>query len=68
MRERVSKVKTDDVGHNIYKTSHTSVKRLNLNDLLRRAAIEKNRSKKTNILIFSGAASALVMFFLFLSL
>ena len=43
-------------------------KRLDLNDLLRRAEDEKSRNKKINLLIFSGAASAVLVFLLLLSI
>ena len=48
--------------------SNATKKRLDLNDLLRRAEDEKSRDKKINLLIFSGAASVVLVFLLLLSI
>ena len=42
--------------------------RLNLNDLLKRKMEEKKLDKKTNLLIFSGAATVAAVVFVILSL
>ena len=39
-------------------------KRLDLNDLLKRAADQKKHDRKFNLLIFCGAASVVVVFYL----
>ena len=46
----------------------TTKARLNLNDLLRRRSEEKKVDKKTNLIIFSGAATVAVIVFLILNL
>ena len=46
----------------------SSKKRLDLNDLLKRAKDQKKNDKKLNLLIYSGAASVTALFILFLSL
>ena len=43
-------------------------KRLDLNDLLKRVENEKNKSRKLNIFIFSGATTVVVVFLTLLSL
>ena len=43
-------------------------KRLDLNDLLRRAQDKKKSDKKYNFLIFSGAAFVVVVFYLLTSI
>ena len=65
---KASEVRTDGDRYGYKAVSYDTKKRLDLNDLLRRAADEKNRSKKVNILIFSLATSAVLVFFLLLSL
>jgi len=46
----------------------SSKKRLDLNDLLKRAKDQKKNDKKLNLLIYSGAVSVTALFILFLSL
>jgi len=46
----------------------SSNKRLDLNDLLKRVEDQKKSDKKINILIYSGAVSAITIFVLFISL
>ena len=68
MRGKASRVKSDD-DHYGYKPSLiTTDKRLNVNNLLRRIKDEEKKSKKLNLLIFSGSISVVLVFFLFLSL
>jgi len=68
MRDKASQVKSDD-DHYGYKPSLiTTDKRLNVNNLLRRIKDEEKKSKKLNLLIFSGSISVVLVFFLFLSL
>ncbi len=49
-----------------YKTSPK--KRLDLNDLIKRAEEQKKSDKKINILIYSGVATVIVIFVTFLNL
>ena len=67
MRRKVSQVKSDEDRYG-YRTLENSKKRLNLNDLLRRAKDEEKNDKKLNLLIFSGAISVVLVFFFLLSL
>ncbi|HIM32693.1 MAG TPA: hypothetical protein EYI72_03150 [Pelagibacteraceae bacterium] len=68
MRGKASQVKSDD-DHYGYKPSLiTTNKRLNVNNLLRRIKDEEKKSKKLNLLIFSGSISVVLVFFLLLSL
>ena len=68
MTGNASEVRTDDDRYGYKALSDDTKKRLDLNDLLRRSANEKNRNKKVNILIFSVATSAALVFFLLISL
>lgn len=67
MRREVNQVHSDEdrIG---YKRSETIKKRLDLNDLLKRTKDEEKNDKKFNLLIFSGAVSVVLVFFLLLSL
>jgi len=68
MRGKARQVKSDD-DHYGYKPSLiTTDKRLNVNNLLRRIKDEEKKSKKLNLLIFSGSISVVLVFFLLLSL
>ena len=68
MREKVVHDRTEIEDHYDYKSlSNNNTKRLDLNDLLKRAANEKNRSKKINLLIFSSATFVVLMFLFLLS-
>ena len=65
MRGKASQVKSDD-DHYGYKPSLiTTDKRLNVNNLLRRIKDEEKKSKKLNLLIFSGSISVVLVFFCF---
>ena len=70
MRDRTSRVEYDDEEqyHASDFLNSSSKKRLDLNDLLKRAKDQKNNDKKINLLIFSGAASLVLVVFLVLSL
>ena len=68
MTGKVSEVRTDDDRYGYKALSDVTKKRLDLNDLLRRSVNEKNRNKKINILIFSVSTSAVLVFFLLISL
>ena len=68
MRGKASQVKSDD-DHYGYKPSLIATdKRLNVNNLLRRIKDEEKKSKKLNLLIFSGSISVVLVFFLLLRL
>ena len=68
MAGKASEVRTDGDRYSYKAVSDDTEKRLDLNDLLKRAADEKNRSKKVNILILSGATFAVLIFLLLISL
>ena len=68
MRGKVSQARSDDVHYGYRSLSSETEKRLDLNDLLKRVAEEKNKNKKVNLLIFSGATSVVLVFLLLLSL
>ena len=69
MRDRTSQV---DLNEEQYSkdnfVSSSSKKRLDLNDLLKRAKDQKKNDKKLNILIFSGAASLVAVFIVLLNI
>ena len=70
MRGNISQKLEEEIqedGHH-YKGSEFTEKRLDLNDLLRRLDDRKKNDKKINLLIFSGAASLVLVVFLVLSL
>ena len=70
MRERVGRVDYDEEQYHAGELLHssTSKKRLDLNDLLKRAKDQEKNNKKFNLLIYSGVASVIVVFVLILSL
>ena len=68
MRGKVSQTRSDDVQYGYRTSSSETEKRLDLNDLLKRVANEKSKNKKFNLLIFSGASTVVLVFFLLLSL
>ena len=68
MRGKVGQVKSDDDLYGYKPLSKTTDKRLNVNNLLRRIKDEEKKSKKLNLLIFSGSISVVLVFFLLLSL
>ena len=70
MRERASQVEYDEEQYHVSELLHpsTSKKRLDLNDLLKRAKEQKESDKKLNLLIYTGALSAVVVFGLLLSI
>ena len=70
MRERASQVEYDEEQYHVSELMHpsTSKKRLDLNDLLKRARDKEKNDKKLNLLIYSGTASVIVVFVLILSL
>ena len=68
MRGKVRQVKSDDNLNGYKPLLKTTDKRLNVNNLLRRIKDEEKKSKKLNLLIFSGSISVVLVFFLLLSL
>ena len=68
MRGKASQEKSDDYHYGYKPLLKTADKRLNVNNLLRRIKDEEKKSKKLNLLIFSGAISVVLVFFLLLSL
>ena len=70
MKERAGRVDYDGeqyhAGELLY--SSTSKKRLDLNDLLRRAKDDEKRVRKLNLLIYSCATSVVVIFLLLTSI
>ena len=67
MREKASQARFDEDRYG-YRSLEVPKKRLDLNDLLKRAKDQKKNDKKLNLLIYSGAASVLAVSILFLSL
>ena len=67
MRGKLSQVKSDDDLYGYSPLLDTTKKRLDLNNLLRRIKDEEKKSKKLNLLIFSGMTSVILVFFLLLS-
>ena len=68
MRGKLSQVKSDDDLYGYRPLLDTTEKRLDLNNLLKRIKDEEKKSKKLNLLIFSGATSVVLVFLLLLSL
>ena len=68
MRGKARQVKSDDDLYGYKPSLITTVKRLNVNNLLKRIKDEEKKSKKLNLLIFSGATSVVLVFLLLLSL
>ena len=67
MKVKASRVKSDEDQYD-FKPLEESKKRLDLNELLQRAKDEEKNDKRYNLLIFSGAVSVIIVFFLLLSL
>ena len=65
---KVSQVKSNGKRYGFKPLLETSKKRLDLNNLLKRIKDEEKKDKTLNLLIFSGAASVVLVFFLLLSL
>ena len=68
MRGKASQVKSEDDFYSSRALLETTDKRLNLNNLLKRIKDKEKKDKKLNLLIFSGATSAVIVFFLLLSI
>ena len=70
MREKISQVGYREEKYRVGEPydSSTLKKRLDLNDLLKRAKVQEKYDKKINLLIYVGAASVIVVFVLILSI
>ena len=70
MREKVNQIGYEEEQYRIGKPDDSliSEKRLDLNVLLKRAKDQKKNDKKLNLIIYSGAACVIVVFFLILSI
>ena len=70
MRERAGRAEYNEEQYHTGELlqSSTAKKRLDLNDLLKRAKDQEKNDKKLNLLIYSGAASVIAVLVLFLSL
>ena len=70
MREKISQVGYEEEQYRFVKSDDYSMlkKRLDLNDLLKRAKNQEKNDKKLNLLIYVGAASVIVVFVLILSI
>ena len=70
MRGKINEDENNKDNYGIGASLHSSdpKKRLDLNVLLRRAKDQEKSDKKLNVIIFSGAASVIVVFFIILSL
>ena len=67
MRGKVNELKSEEDRYG-YRPFRAAEKRLDLNDLIKRAKAEEKIDKKDNLLIFSGAASVVLVFIILLSL
>ena len=70
MREKTNQVGYEEEQYHVGESydSSMSKKRLDLNDLLKRAKDQEKNDKKLNLLIYAGAASVIVVFVLILSI
>ena len=70
MRERVGQVEYDEEQYHAGESLHssTSKKRLDLNDLLKRAKDEEKNDKKFNLLIYSCATFVIIVFLFIVSI
>ena len=64
---KASQIKSDSARYEYRPLLDVTKKRLDLNNLLRRIKDEEKKSKKLNLLIFSGMTSVILVFFLLLS-
>ena len=70
MREKANQVGYEEEQYSFVKpdNSSTSKKRLDLNDLLKRAKDQKKNDRKLNLLIYAGAVFVIVFFVLIFSI
>ena len=70
MREKANQIRYEEEQYRFVKPDDSLMlkKRLDLNDLLKRARDQEKNDKKLNLLIYVGAASVIVVFVLILSI
>ena len=70
MREKGNQIRYEEEQYRFGKPDDSSMseKRLDLNDLLKRAKDQKKNDKKLNLLIYVGVASVIVVFVLIFSI
>ena len=70
MREKTNQAGYEEEQYHVSESHDSSMseKRLDLNDLLKRAKVQEKYDKKINLLIYAGAASVIVVFVLILSI
>ena len=70
MRKKISQVRYKEEQYHVGEPydSSTLKKRLDVNDLLKRAKDQEKNDKKLNLLIYAGAASVIAVFALILSI
>ena len=70
MREKANQVGYKEEQYHVGEPydSSTLKKRLDVNDLLKRAKDQEKNDKKLNLVIYAGAASVIVVFVLILSI
>ena len=70
MREKANQVGYEEEQYHVRESydSSMSEKRLDLNDLLKRAKDQEKNDKRLNILIYAGALSVIVVFVLILGI
>ena len=70
MREKISQVRYKEEQYHVGEPYDSLMlkKRLDLNDLLKRAKDQEKNDKKLNLLIYTGAASVIVVLALILSI
>ena len=70
MREKANQIRYKEEQYRFSKPYNNSTlkKRLDLNDLLKRAKDQEKNDKKLNLVIYAGAASVIVVFVLILSI
>jgi|TARA_B110000438_G_scaffold275156_1_gene295897 hypothetical protein len=66
MRNKISQFKTDS-RYGFGSPLDSEEKKLDLNDLLKRASKEREKSKKMNVFIFSGTFLSVLLFFFLVS-
>ncbi len=70
MREKINRVGYEEDRYHVSKSydSLMSEKRLDLNDLLKRAKVQEKKDKRLNLLIYAGVLSVIVVFVLILNI
>ena len=70
MREKISQVEYDEEEYGLARPNNSSnvSKRLDLNDLIKRAKDQEKNDKKINLLIYTGAAFVIAIFAFILSI